>query len=110
MDVFTAVADPNRRTLMQLLRDGERPAGELVAALPRLTQPAVSRHLRVLREARLVSARADGQRRVYRLEPSGFAEIERWLRHYTTFWAPVLDSLQDHLDQPDPASRRGEKQ
>ncbi|MGI8614372.1 MAG: ArsR/SmtB family transcription factor [Nocardioidaceae bacterium] len=106
MDVFTAVADPNRRTLMELLRQRERPAGELVAALPRLTQPAVSRHLRVLREARLVSSRADGQRRVYRLEPTGFAEIERWLRHYQAFWTQALDALHDHLEQP--AAKRGD--
>lgn len=97
MDIFEAVAEPNRRTLLDLLAEGGRSAGELVAALPSLTQPAVSRHLRVLREAGLVEVRPDAQRRIYTLRPDGFAEFEAWLNRYRRFWAGHLDSLEQHL-------------
>ncbi|WP_369806730.1 MULTISPECIES: ArsR/SmtB family transcription factor [Amycolatopsis] len=71
MDVFAAVAEPSRRTLLDLLAEGELAAGALVAALPGLTQPAVSRHRRILRESGLVEVRPDGQRRIYALRPEG---------------------------------------
>jgi DNA-binding transcriptional ArsR family regulator len=98
MDVFTAVADPTRRQVLDLLRDHERAAGELAGAFPRLTQPAISRHLRVLREAGLVNVRRDEQRRVYSLRAEGLAELEAWLSQYRRFWEAQLDALTKHLD------------
>lgn len=97
--MFTVVADPNRRALLDLLADGDRTAGELVAALPRLTQPAVSRHLRVLREAGLVVVRPDGQRRVYALHAGGLVEIDEWIGRYRRYWSRHLDTLGAHLER-----------
>ncbi|MQA94431.1 MAG: metalloregulator ArsR/SmtB family transcription factor [Streptosporangiales bacterium] len=97
MDVFEAVAEPSRRTLLDLLLEGERPAGELVAGLPALSQPAVSRHLRVLRDAGLVDVRVEAQRRIYALRPTGFAEVEAWLERYRRYWSGHLDALEGHL-------------
>ena len=98
MDVFEAVAEPTRRAVLDLLAHRERSAGELVAAFPSLTQPAVSRHLRVLRESRLVDVRPDGTRRVYSLRPAALAELDRWLDTYRRFWSARLDDLEAHLD------------
>jgi len=95
--MFTVVADPNRRVLLDLLADRDRTAGELVAALPGLTQPAVSRHLRVLREAGLVVVRPDGQRRVYALHAGGLVEIDAWIGRYRRYWSRHLDALEGHL-------------
>ena len=98
MDVFEAVAEPTRRAVLNLLALRERSAGELVAAFPALTQPAVSRHLRLLRESQLVDVRADGTRRVYSLRPAALAELDSWLESYRRFWSGRLDDLEDHLD------------
>ena len=98
MDVFEAVAEPTRRTVLDLLAGRERSAGELVHAFPALTQPAVSRHLRILRESRLVDVRADGARRLYSLRPTALAELDRWLETYRRFWGERLDGLEAHLD------------
>ena len=98
-DVFEAVAEPSRRFLLDLLADGERSAGELVAALPDLTQPAVSRHLRVLRDVGLVESRIDAQRRIYRLRPGGLTPLDAWLERYRRYWAGHLDALERHLDR-----------
>jgi DNA-binding transcriptional ArsR family regulator len=92
VDVFTVIADPSRRRILDLLAAGDQSAGRLVDEFPSLTQPAVSRHLRVLREAGLVSVRGDGQRRLYRLEPRGLAELDAWLARYRGFWADALDA------------------
>ena len=102
MDVFGAIADPSRRVMLDLLADGERPAGELVAALPSLTQPAVSRHLRVLREVGLVDVRVDAQRRIYALRPERLTQLDDWLARYRRFWADHLDALEMHLTTSDP--------
>lgn len=99
MDVFEAVAEPHRRTLLDLLADGERSAGDLVASLPALTQPAVSRHLRVLREVGLVEVRPDGQRRIYALRADGLVEIDTWIERYRRYWPRHLDALSRHLDR-----------
>ncbi|HEX4213838.1 MAG TPA: metalloregulator ArsR/SmtB family transcription factor [Candidatus Dormibacteraeota bacterium] len=107
MDVFSAVADPSRRKLLDLLADGERPAGDLVEILPGLTQPAVSRHLRVLREAGLVDVRPDAQRRVYSLRPEGLAQLDHWLDRYRHFWGAKLDALERHLDERAARGRKG---
>jgi DNA-binding transcriptional ArsR family regulator len=98
MNAFEALAEPNRRRILDLLREGERPAGELVEALA-ISQPGVSKHLRLLREAGLVSARPDGQRRVYRLESAKLAELDAWLAPYRHAWAGRLDALDRHLEQ-----------
>ena len=98
MDAFEAIAEPNRRRILDLLRSGERPAGDVVDALA-ITQPAVSKHLRLLREAGLVRVRADGQRRLYSLSPGEFAAIEAWLEPYRAFWRSKLDALEEHLER-----------
>jgi len=97
MDVFEAVAEPSRRALLDVLADGERTAGELVATLPGLTQPAVSRHLRILREVGLVEVRPEAQRRIYALRADGFAEIDEWISRYRRYWPRHLDALEQHL-------------
>lgn len=102
MDVFEAVAEPSRRVLLDALRDGECSAGELVARLPGLTQPTVSRHLRVLREVGLVEVRSDAQRRIYALRADGLVEMDDWLDSYRHFWSAHLDALGRHLDDTEP--------
>ncbi len=97
MDAFEAVAEPNRRRILDLLRAGERPAGDLVERLA-ISQPNASKHLRALREAGLVSVRAEGQRRIYKIEPDRLAELESWLAPYRRFWRGRLDALDRHLD------------
>ncbi|MCV7344044.1 ArsR/SmtB family transcription factor [Mycolicibacterium rhodesiae] len=98
MDVFEAVAEPNRRVLLDTLAAGDRTAGELVAALPDLTQPSVSRHLRILREVGLVEVRPDAQRRIYALRADGLVTIDSWIEQYRQFWTGHLDALEHHLD------------
>lgn len=98
VDVFEAVAEPSRRTLLDTLRDGERTAGELVSALPGLTQPTVSRHLRVLREVGLVEVRSDAQRRIYALRADGLIQMDDWINRYRHFWNDHLDALERHLN------------
>jgi DNA-binding transcriptional ArsR family regulator len=94
--VFDAVGDPTRRRIIEILGDGERSAGELAAEFT-TSRPAVSRHLRVLREAGLVRWRGDAQRRVYALDPGPLAELDAWLLPYRHFWAGRLDRLERHL-------------
>jgi DNA-binding transcriptional ArsR family regulator len=98
MDAFEAIAEPNRRRILDLLKAGERPAGDMVEALA-ISQPGVSKHLRLLREAGLVRVRADGQRRLYSVEPRQLATIETWLRPHLEFWRGRLDALEAHLDK-----------
>jgi len=93
---FTVLAEPTRRRILDLLREDERAVGELVDLLD-LSQPGVSKHLRVLRDAGLVEARADAQRRVYMLRPQPLAEIDGWLSPYRRLWAGRLDALERHL-------------
>jgi DNA-binding transcriptional ArsR family regulator len=95
---FAVLAEPTRRNILDLLRDGERPVGDLVEHLS-LSQPAVSKHLRVLREAGLVSVRADAQRRLYRLQPGPLAEMDKWLAPYRRLWNRSLDKLERHLEE-----------
>jgi DNA-binding transcriptional ArsR family regulator len=96
MSPFEALADPHRRQILDMLCTGERTAGEIVAALP-ITQPGASKHLKVLREAGLVSVRKDAQRRVYRLTPARLAELDAWLAPYRQFWASRLYAIEVHL-------------
>ena len=94
--VFEALADPTRRRVLELLAERELSAGEIAAAFT-VSRPAVSRHLRVLREAGLVRARRDSQRRVYGLEAAPLLEVDAWLDTYRRFWPDRLDRLEDHL-------------
>lgn len=84
--------------ILDLLRDGERPVGELVEHLG-ASQPAVSKHLRMLRDAGLVEARVDAQRRLYRIRPDPLADLDEWLASYRQLWTTHLDRLEDHLDR-----------
>jgi DNA-binding transcriptional ArsR family regulator len=94
---FEVLAEPNRRRILDLLFVGERPVGELVGTLA-VSQPAVSKHLRILREEGFVESRVDGQRRVYRLRPQRLREIDEWLAPYRTLWTVSLDALEEHLE------------
>jgi DNA-binding transcriptional ArsR family regulator len=95
---FEVLAEPTRRRILDLLRDGERSVGELVDRLT-LSQPGVSKHLRVLRDAGLVQVRVEAQRRWYGLRPEPLTEIDAWLEPYRRLWAQHLDALERHLDE-----------
>lgn len=97
MSTYAALAEPHRREILDLLRSRERSVGELVAPLG-LTQPGVSKHLRILREAGLVHARSEGRRRLYALSPGPLAELDAWLEPYRAFWSDRLDALERHLE------------
>ncbi|CAN5710282.1 metalloregulator ArsR/SmtB family transcription factor [soil metagenome] len=94
---FTVLAEPARRQILDALRERERTVNELVE-LTGMSQPSVSKHLRVLREAGLVEVRQDAQRRWYRLRAQPLAEIEAWLAPYRAFWTSRLDALERHLN------------
>lgn len=96
-DVFRAVADSTRRDILDLLRAGERPAGEIAEAFP-VSRPAVSKHLSVLLDAELVERRKDGRRRLYRLNAAPLAEVEAWLSRYASFWRSSLERLKAHVE------------
>ena len=98
ISTFDVLAEPTRRRILDLIRDEERPVNELVATLD-ISQPGVSKHLRVLREAGLVEVRTDAQRRLYRVRPEPLAEIDAWLAPYRRLWAQRLDDLERHLDE-----------
>jgi DNA-binding transcriptional ArsR family regulator len=95
---FDVLAEPTRRRILDMVRDRERSVGDLVESLS-VSQPGVSKHLRVLREAGLVDVRHDAQRRLYRLRAEPLAEIDAWLAPYRRFWAGRLDALERHLDE-----------
>jgi DNA-binding transcriptional ArsR family regulator len=96
--VFEVIAEPNRRLILDLLREGERAVGDLVDELG-ISQPGVSKHLRVLRDAGLVDVRVDAQRRFYRMRPEPLMEIDEWLMPYRVAWRDRLDALEQHLDE-----------
>ena len=104
MEVFDVLVDPSRRRILDLLREREHLVGELVDDLG-LSQPGVSKHLRVLREAGLVKVRADAQRRWYELDPAPLAEVDQWLAPYRWMWADRFDALERHLDDDAPEER-----
>jgi DNA-binding transcriptional ArsR family regulator len=105
MEIFTALADPTRRRIVELLSRGECAAGEIVDAFD-VSGPAISQHLKVLREAALVQVRVDGQRRIYQLDPQGLGEMDRWLNDVRRFWAPRLDALERELRKPAKPTRK----
>ncbi len=94
--VLQALADPSRRTVLQILREHPATAGELAAALP-IARPGVSRHLRVLREAGLVDVRRDAQRRIYTLRAEALVEVDEWLEQYRALWHNRLDALHTEI-------------
>jgi DNA-binding transcriptional ArsR family regulator len=96
--VFEVVADPSRRRILDLVREHECSVGELVEGLA-ISQPAVSKQLRILREGGFVASRIDGQRRMYSLVPEPLAEVEQWIEPYRRFWADRLDALTRHVEE-----------
>ena len=96
MNALEALADPTRRRIVELLADGERSAGEIASHFD-AARPGVSRHLRVLREHGLVQTRADGQRRLYSLDPAPLEELDAWLARYRRFWTNRLDALDTEI-------------
>lgn len=95
---LTALADPTRRRMVELLAGRELSAGRIGEAFE-ISAPAVSQHLKVLKEANIVRVRVDGQRRIYALEPHGFAELESWLSQVTRFWSGKLDALERQMQR-----------
>jgi|SRR5579863_3737540 DNA-binding transcriptional ArsR family regulator len=104
-DVFSALADPTRRRVLDLLSRRERAAGELGRAFPQISQPGISRHLRVLREAGLVRVRQEHQHRYYSLRSERLAEVDAWISKYRGLWETELDSLEAYLDGTKEASK-----
>ena len=96
MEAFAALADPTRRRIVELLADREYPAGELARRFD-MTPPAVSQHLRTLRDAGLVRVRREAQRRIYALDPNGLAQLDAWIARYRRFWHDRLDALEREL-------------
>ncbi len=96
--VFEIIAEPNRRAILSLLISSQQSVGEIERQL-HLPQPAVSKHLRVLRDAGFVEATVDAQRRLYRLKPEPFQEMDEWLAPFRKFWSAHLDALERHLDR-----------
>lgn len=106
MDSFTALADPTRRGILELLSAGERSSGDIAQKFA-VSAPAISQHLKVLREARLVGVRVQGQHRIYGLDPAGWAELDDWQRRIRRFWSGRLDTLERELRKPDTRHERG---
>ena len=100
MDTFTALADPTRRRIVEQLALGETSFGDLADQFE-MSRPAVSQHLKALRDAGIVTARADAQRRIYRLSDNGLDEIDAWLNKVRTFWTQRLDKLEELLTDED---------
>jgi DNA-binding transcriptional ArsR family regulator len=100
---FEIIAEPNRRAILSLLASSERSVGEIERQLG-MTQPTVSKHLRVLREAGFVEAQVDAQRRLYRLKPESLREVDAWLSPFRRFWLKHVDALEQHLDRMEKAS------
>jgi len=98
--VFEIIAEPNRRAILTLLVSSEQSVGEIERRL-RMSQPTVSKHLRVLRDAGFVESTVDAQRRLYRLKPEPFREVDDWLAQFRRFWSVHIDALERHLDRMD---------
>jgi DNA-binding transcriptional ArsR family regulator len=101
--IFEIIAEPNRRAILSLLVTSQQSVGEIERQL-RMPQPAVSKHLRVLREAGFVESRVDAQRRLYRLTPAPLQEMDAWLAQFRRFWSAHVDALERHLDRMDQVS------
>ena len=105
--VFEIIAEPNRRAILGLLASSQQSVGEIERQL-RMSQPTVSKHLRVLREAGFVEATVDAQRRLYRLKPGPFQELDAWLAQFRRFWSAHIDALERHLNRMDESTRTKE--
>jgi len=105
---FDILAEPNRRAILSLLVSSQQSVGEIERQL-RMPQPMVSKHLRVLRQAGFVESTVDAQRRLYRLKPEPFQELEAWLAPFRRFWSAHLDALERHLDRMDPPTPSKQK-
>ncbi|HEX7913554.1 MAG TPA: metalloregulator ArsR/SmtB family transcription factor [Paraburkholderia sp.] len=105
---FAIIAEPSRRAILSLLASSELSVGDIEEKL-NLSQPSVSKHLRVLRDAGFVQSRVDAQRRLYRIKPEPLIEIDAWLAQFRQFWSVHVDALERHLDQMDPAPQRKRK-
>ena len=101
--VFEIIAEPNRRAILSLLVSSQQSVGEIERQL-RMTQPTVSKHLRVLRDAGFVESTVDAQRRLYRLRPGPFGELDAWLAQFRRFWSAHVDALERHLDRMEQAT------
>jgi DNA-binding transcriptional ArsR family regulator len=106
---FQALADPTRRALLELLRRGSRPAGEMASAFP-VSRPAISRHLRVLRQAHLVRESRSGRHRYYALNPEPLRAVDKWLEDYRALWSGKLAALKAFIEADEAASRSGSTQ
>jgi DNA-binding transcriptional ArsR family regulator len=109
---FDVLGDPVRRRILELLAEGERASGEVGAVVQEefgISQPAVSQHLRVLRESGFATVRAEGTRRLYSVDPAPLREIDRWLEHYRRFWSQPLDALATELARGRPQRRTQEQ-
>jgi len=100
MESFEIIAEPNRRAILSLLVSSQQSVGEIERQL-RMSQPTVSKHLRVLREAGFVESTVDAQRRLYRLRPEPFQQMDAWLAQFRRFWSAHIDALERHLDRMD---------
>jgi DNA-binding transcriptional ArsR family regulator len=100
--VFEIIAEPNRRAILSLLVSSEQSVGEIERQL-RMSQPTVSKHLRVLRDAGIVESTVDAQRRLYRLKPESLQEVDAWLAQFRQFWTARVDALERYLDRMDPS-------
>jgi DNA-binding transcriptional ArsR family regulator len=100
---FDIIAEPNRRAILSLLVSSQQSVGEIERQL-RMSQPTVSKHLRVLRDAGFVESTVDAQRRLYRLKPESLQEVDDWLAPFRRFWSTHLDALERHLDRIDPST------
>lgn len=108
MHSLTALADPTRRQIVEMLSRGERAAGDIVDEFA-ISAPAISQHLKVLREAKLVQVRVEAQRRIYAINPAGLDDIETWLKHVRQFWKGRLDVLEQELRGTRPSKRTRNK-
>lgn len=106
--VFTVLAEPNRRAILSLLASSEQSVGDIETRL-KMTQPSVSKHLRILREAGFVDSRVDAQRRLYRVRPEPLMEVDAWLAQFRRLWSRHVDALERHLDRPNPSAPRVRK-
>jgi len=102
---FDIIAEPNRRAILSLLASSERSVSDIEYQL-HLSQPSVSKHLRVLRDAGFVEARVDAQRRVYRIRPEPLMELDEWLVPFRRLWSTHVDALERHLDRANPSTKK----
>lgn len=106
MDTFSAVADPTRRAMLDMLALRDRSAGDIVSTFSQISQPAVSKHLRILRNAGLVNVQIHAQQRIYSLQPKALAELDAWIAKYKAFWSDNLDALEQHLSKNKGAKKK----